>query len=265
MLLSIKNISVILKFDKNKSDKPIIPHIIYSLWYQGINNAPPLVRLNFERWAKLNPGYTLKILNETTAREILSDSKINIDKLSIQSLSDILRSMLLLETGGIWVDASLFPMKSLDEWLPEKITSSGFFAFEKPGPDRPISSWFLACSKNNKMILAWYKEALKYWATERTVMQTVPNNPIEAISKQNEFPYFWSHYLFQKLIERDRKFAKAWEACTKIPADAPCALQMLFLKHQRPEHSDIFTVAAGAPVHKLNWRAEYPIDFLSSL
>ena len=33
------------------------PKIIYILWLQGRENAPELVRINFERWAWLNSYY----------------------------------------------------------------------------------------------------------------------------------------------------------------------------------------------------------------
>lgn len=242
-----------------------VPRIIYSLWLQGMNNAPDLVKLNFARWAKLNPGYHLNILDQAAAEKFLADESINLARLTPQALSDVLRAKLLSTTGGIWVDASLFPTQPLDNWLRSKITTSGFFAFERPGPDRPVSSWFLAATKHNAMMQAWWNQVLAYWSTERVAMQTVPENPVEAVEIPGQFPYFWFHYLFQLLLERDTGFANAWAACHKIQADAPHALQVHFANDGLPTHAEITQIIAGAPVHKLNWRANYPIEILSAL
>ena len=271
------------------SDAYNVPRIIFSLWLQGIENAPDIVKLNFARWKQLNPGYTLKILDHDSARKILADVPINIKQLTPQALSDVLRAKLLVETGGIWVDASLFPTLPLDKWLPKKITSSGFFAFEKPGPDRPVSSWFLAATKNNAMVKAWWeqvlcywatervamknnvmvkpwwKKMLRYWATERVATQSMLENPIDAINRPGEFPYFWFHYLFQLLLESNPKFSQSWNACIKISADAPHAMQIRFANPVQPSPEELLEITSCSPVHKLNWRTSYPLEILSKL
>jgi mannosyltransferase OCH1-like enzyme len=41
------------------------------------------------------------------------------------------RLCLLRTHGGVWVDATVFCRRPLDEWLPEH-AASGFFAFANP-------------------------------------------------------------------------------------------------------------------------------------
>jgi hypothetical protein len=196
---------------------------------------------------------------------LLSDLALDLETLTPQTISDITRTRLLLNTGGIWVDASVFPTRPLDEWLPAKITNTGFFAFERPSPDRPIASWFLAASSNNAMIRAWWEKLLDYWSTVREPIEGIPEDPVASVSTSGRFPYFWFHYLFQHLLESDARFAKAWASSGKLPADAPHAMQMHFASRLQLGPGEVTDLAALAPLHKLNWRAPYPLELLDAL
>jgi hypothetical protein len=51
---------------------------------------------------------------------------------------------LLRRHGGVWADATCYCLQPLAEWLPSKLAPAGFFAFDRPAPDRMLASWFLA-------------------------------------------------------------------------------------------------------------------------
>ncbi|MBN3809598.1 FkbM family methyltransferase [Paraburkholderia sp. Ac-20347] len=244
---------------------PTVPKIIYSLWLQGLEDAPELVRLNFERWGRLNPHYRLEILDRAAVLRLLAGTQIKPDTLTHQALSDVVRLRLLHETGGIWVDATVLPTQPLDDWLPAMMTESGFFAFEKPAPDRPISSWFLAATPANSMVKAWWQKISEFWSSTREAVEGIPEDPIAAVTTTATFPYFWFHYLFQLLVERDAHFAASWAACAKFSADAPHAMQMRFAAQLELERDEVVELAAAAPLHKLNWRAPYPLETLAAL
>ena len=57
--------------------------------------------------------------------------------------ANVLRMELLARHGGVWVDATCFCVRPLDEWLPAQM-SSGFFAFARPARSRLLANWFLA-------------------------------------------------------------------------------------------------------------------------
>jgi hypothetical protein len=128
-----------LAVDDRATKNALLPKNIYTLWLQGMESAPELIRLNFGRWARMNPCYQLEILDRKGVDDLLQDFPLGIDRLTPQALSDVVRARLLSTRGSIWVDASVMPTSPLDVWLPSLMTSSGFFAFEKPGPDRPPS------------------------------------------------------------------------------------------------------------------------------
>ena len=114
--------------------------------------------------------------------------------------SDILRILLLKEYGGLWVDATLYCNKPLDDWLGPHL-DEGFFAFAKPVLARALSSWFLACTEQNYIVERWHQETLAYWAERRAAHH-----------------YFWFHYLFSDICEADRRFNDNWVRVPKISA-----------------------------------------------
>lgn len=245
---------------------PPVPKIIHALWLQGVDAAPDLVRLNLDRWARMNPDYRMNVADAGQVALLLEDFPLGIDRLSPQALSDIVRARLLSRDGGVWVDASVFPTRPLGDWLPSAMTASGFFAFEKPGPDRPLSSWFLAVTPDNPLMLKWWERVRLYWSVERSPHDGIPEDPVTAVEAWHDrFPYFWFHYLFQALVDRDPECADIWASCTKWSADAPHALQIAFAQHPDPDVDAIARIIAAAPLHKLNWRSLYPIERLRAL
>lgn len=250
-----------------------VPRIIYSLWLQGENDAPELVRLIFRRWASLNPSYEVRILDGNDVRRLLENSGISWQAMTPQALSDVVR-MQVLADGGVWADASVLPIEPLDAWLPSLLQDSGFFAFEKPGVDRPISSWFLAASRNQILMKKWLEEVERFWSKPRSLAtyesDPIPQNPVWEVAPnggavKDEFPYFWLHYLFRYLLETDVEFAFQWGRCSKLSAGPPHQLQGLFTGGDRHSIETIVDTARSAPVQKLNWRASYPLDIFETL
>lgn len=247
-----------------------VPKSIYSLWLQGREAAPQLVRLNFSRWATLNPDYRFKVFDQNDVNILLEGADLPVDTLTPQALSDVLRARVLLDRGGIWVDASLFPVKPLDQWLPGVLTKVGFFAFERPAADRLISSWFLATAPNHPILRGWWQEITRFWSKPRELIPGTPDNPVLCVSDEeatanDEYRYFWFHYLFQYLVETRSELAELWGDCIKCSAEPPHQLQFLLAKNKHPLEAEVRAAAAAAPVQKLNWREPYPRDFLASL
>jgi hypothetical protein len=245
-----------------------VPKIIYSLWLQGVSAAPALVRLNFARWGKLNPGYVLKLLEQKDVELVLDGCGLAVDGLPPAAISDIVRARLLAETGGIWADASVFPVRPLDEVLPQMLNQSGFFAFARPGPDRLVSSWFLVSSPDNPLARGWWREVRRFWAQPRQLSEGVPADPVLSVSPEGPagaYPYFWFHYLFQYLVENDKAAAAIWEASIKAPAGPPHWLQALLANGNRPAAEAIAQAVAVGPVQKLDWRVDYPLDVLAGI
>ena len=249
----------------------MIPRIIYSLWYQGVAQAPDTVRLCFERWRALNPGYEMKILDAVDVRRLLHGFPVPLESISPQALSDIVRIHLLAGTGGVWADATVLPIQPLESWLPQVTEDTGFFAFDRPKPDRPLSSWFLAASHPQLLIQKWLREVGRFWCKPRAGAfyegSMIPPDPNWEIApdggaREDRYPYFWFHYLFGYLLKEDAEFARLWSLCRKVDAEPPHRLQRLFSQGNAPSPEAIAAAARAAPVQKLNWRQPYPPSLL---
>ena len=247
-----------------------VPPIIHSLWLQGEADWPDLVRVCFARWADLNPHHELRVLDRAAAECLLAEDDLPVASLSPQALSDVVRAKLLLTEGGVWADATVLPTRPLDVWLPALVDATGFFAFAQPGPDRPLSSWFLASSPRHIVLDRWWQETRRFWSLPRgNVSVAIPADPVAAVAPETagieSYPYYWFHYLFAYLIDRDADVARAWAQCPRVAADAPHRLQLLFADSEHWALEEILAAQIGSPVHKLNRRADYPLELLTGL
>lgn len=91
---------------------------IWFMWWQGMKNAPPIVKLCLSAIKQNFPDGEINVItNETLSQTITLPSyiyeKLYNQTLSIVHLSDILRLTLLSRFGGLWVDATLFSTKKL--------------------------------------------------------------------------------------------------------------------------------------------------------
>lgn len=250
------------------------PRRIYSLWIQGEVAAPDLVRLNWDRWSRLNPDYDLIIFDQASAIQRIGDFPIDLTGLSHQAFSDVLRAKLLAEAGGVWTDASVFPVVPLSNWIDACLDNSSFFAYEAPGADRPISSWFLAARQNSPIMRAWWDALIAYWYKPREVdlddsgQILIPTDPAAAVAPgdgatRDRYPYFWFHYLFAHLAASSRPFQEAWDQCCRKPASAPHRLQGLLRKNPGVSLEALVQEASSSEMQKLDWRASYPLDLLA--
>jgi hypothetical protein len=230
--------------------------------------APPLVQWALSRWRRLNPAYAVTVLETNDVAALLGDTGLPWQEMTSQALSDVIRAKLLAERGGIWVDATVVPTQPLNAWLPDAVAETSFFAFERPGPDRPLSSWFLVASPGHYLAVKWWEQIRRFWSGKRSLAKyggtIFPPDPVAAVHPATQIPgqhpYFWFHYLFEYLVQTDEEFRRQWLACKRRSADPAHALQNLFSAPAKPTENQIRHALNGAPVHKLNWRVEYPIE-----
>lgn len=97
--------------------------VIWTMWWQGIDNAPDIVRACIRALQKNNPDRKVIILTKRNYHKYVHiNSKIieylNNGNITITHFSDILRSNLLYLYGGVWVDSTV--------WTTKKIKTSVF-------------------------------------------------------------------------------------------------------------------------------------------
>lgn len=178
---------------------------IYILWFQGYDNAEELVKYCVNSWKHYNPEWNIILLDDTNLSKYIQlenyITDIHTKNINKTALSDVVRLILLKMYGGLWVDATTFCNKPLNDWLPNYI-NEGFFAFDKPGPDKLLSTWFLYANKDNYIIDKWLLSVINYYK--------IHNEP---------HAYFWVHYLFGDIYNKDSTFKNIWDKVPKLSAN----------------------------------------------
>lgn len=128
---------------------------MWSLWLQGWDAAPEIVAACRRTWETLNPAWSFQPLTRTTLCTMLDDRTMRFVRerpdVPPDALSDVVRIALLERFGGVWVDSTTYCLQPLDTWLSD-VATTGFFAFDSPGEDRMVSSWFLAATPGNPIV-----------------------------------------------------------------------------------------------------------------
>ncbi len=98
--------------------------IIWTLWMQGYENAPELVKSTIDsirKFAELN-NFQFILLEENTIEKYIVFPKLIKEKMDLgvidyTKISDILRVSLLAKYGGTWVDATIYMEEEFDSSL----------------------------------------------------------------------------------------------------------------------------------------------------
>lgn len=253
--------------DVNMLNREKLPKTIWFSWMQGLDNAPLVVQKCYESWIAHNPEWNVVFIDENNIHEYIPSQH---GQVSRQVFSDIIRINLLAVYGGVWVDATCFCVKALDSWIYDYM-ASGFFAFERPGFDRMLSSWFIACHKNNYITEAFQKAVNVYWE-KNYKLAFVENSKWRMINRYQRlfstqlwfsnfatkilkiYPYFWFHYLFERIYLSDRTVRKMWDMMPKISADIPHSLQLKGLFSTLSDEIKEEITSMASPCYKLTWK-----------
>jgi len=267
---------------------------IFAFWDSGRERAPPTVQRCLDLWERLNPQHSLRLLDLPAARVELAAYPEWIFDLPIQTLSDILRVHLLARSGGLWVDATVLPSAPLDDWLPPLLQPAGFFAFSRPAPHRRFENWLMAADAGTVLIRRLHAEVERYWdrprqlsdATRFFIRQPALRRRIEdaltrpglarwnrryfrdpfwALGPQGRrsryYPYFWFQLLTQYLEDHDDVSRAEMANVPFWPVSIPVLIQTTRRSRGITDAEMAKAVAwffAASPVHKLDWRFEWP-------
>lgn len=259
-------------------DQLIIPKVIWMYWSQGKESLPFLVRTCIESWRLNNPGWEIRFLDHGEVAGLVDlEGFDRRQDISLQMLSDIIRVKLLRQFGGIWVDATLFCSRPLDEWLPP-LLQEGFFAFSSRRRDRLITNWFIASLPGSELLSRWAEEVIGYWHSNHFRQQGywsrqllhklmslrkrgVVSNHIWFSEWMRNWlkihPYPVNMYLFESMLERFPALQQQWSVREMIYDQPAEQLQnVLGMNAAVTEESCAFLNGNHTPVHKLNWRQD---------
>ena len=140
---------------------------IWTCWLQGYENAPPVVKTCIDSMRKHSGNHEVIIITEKNINEYVLMPEYIMEKfrkgiIPVAHFSDLLRTLLLINYGGIWIDATVF----LSDNIPENILKSDFFVFQNSALQvnfQPCSSWFIVANKNNCILTGVFAVLSEYW------------------------------------------------------------------------------------------------------
>jgi len=203
-----------------------LPRVVWMYCDKPLDQAPAIVRHAVDSWIRKNPSWNVNVLSDATVADFVSVPPHRNDR-KIQWRADLIRVALLRDRGGVWVDATTFCVKPLDEWLPP-LMESGFFAFPDSYPGRTMGISFLAATSQNYLVAKWFDLMVKYYSKPGKLLH-----------------YFWVMYLFEYLIRTDRRAFAIWEATPKLKSKGPILLKRILTQPDllEPVPDDIDTAA----------------------
>lgn len=166
---------------------------IWFMWFQGIDNAPPIVRKCYEsiQMNMKDTEYKVVALDENNMFDYVHLPETIIEKwkngiIGNANFSDLCRIALLCEYGGLWLDATTLLTGPIDK----EILDADFFFLQASFLDftaTRVSNWLISSNTaGNGFLLSVRDTLLAYW-------------------EQNDIvdDYFIFHLVVAELSERD--------------------------------------------------------------
>ena len=194
------------KIVKNKNDDTV-----YTMWLQGEENAPELVKACFRRMRN-HLKQKIVVLDENTIFDYITLPDFIIEKrkqglIKNAHFADICRVELLYEHGGYWIDSTGFMTSPIPDWIVEQ----DFFVFltgEKYGsPYSYMQNCFIRARKGSYLLAAWREMIFNYWKNEN-----------------HTFDYFMHQLLFKTLVMNDEMGKKYFSQMPHVLQDGTHAL-----------------------------------------
>lgn len=253
------------------------PKKVFTYWAQGFSDAPLVVRTCIRRLDNLNPGWEINLLDSESVWSRLSGIDVAPEKwarLCIAHQSDLIRTKLLIEYGGVWMDPTVYCATALDDWLP-RAARNGLFFFRNPGADRMLSNWLVAGQPGHVALQILYRRLCGYWNEKRLDrIKTRPGKLEYAIGRLinrntrltrlwmswplrrllQTTPHMIYHYMVNDLFVREPDFGEALKAMPEMSAWEAHALQRVGLLAEVSSEILDMLECARSPVFKLNWR-----------
>ena len=220
--------------------------IIWVCWFQGLEQAPELIKCCINSMKEKFKGYEVVILTEENIKDYTHFPEYIYEKrakgyISHAHYSDLIRVELLCQHGGIWIDATV--LCTFTDF-PKYMEESDLFVFKSLDLSKsncnPIvaSSWFISAKTENNILLLTRYLLFKYWKKNDVLID-----------------YFLFHLFFSIACNH---YKTEWENIPMYNNHAPHVLQFeLNNEYDEYRWNDITKIS---PVHKLNHHIKYDIN-----
>jgi len=221
--------------------KSMTPKIIWWCWLQGGDKAPVLCQACLASLQRNFPDYEIRTVSLDNIEDYVKIPNYILDKFQQKKMgaahfSDILRTYLLVEHGGIWIDSTVYASHRPDEAI---LKSPLFFYSTYMRQDLSMagSSWLIIAAKNYPALRLVQKLLGAYWQKYDYAIH-----------------YFIFHFFFHMALE---KYTDLWKAVPTYSNIPPHIMQKeLFDTYKDERFRQICNMSA---FHKLTHHKEaYP-------
>lgn len=219
---------------------------IWICWWQGLDNAPELVKRCIDSIQKNSGKYQVTILTDDNYKDFVDipewvEEKRKAGIITPTNYSDLLRLSLLAKHGGMWLDSTFFCASSrIEEYFDYPLWSikrpdylhcsvaSGYFA-----------GYSLKCDSKNRWIFEVVRDFfLNYWKNNDTLID-----------------YLLVDYMIVLAQRHDKQIAEAFR---KIIPNNPCCDELYKILGE-PYDEDIWQeLKKDTALFKLTWKQDFP-------
>lgn len=213
--------------------------IIWMCWLQGLDNAPEIVKKCVASVKQNMPNYEFRLLTAENMFEYVTLPEHIVRKykngtISFTHFSDILRTALLVQHGGIWIDATVL----MTGELPAQMTDSPLFFLQKSMLSQTPhmgSSWYIVANKGNAVLKRVLELLSAYWEKENKLRD-----------------YYLFHLFFYLVIAKNSQGIEVQKVIPYVPnVDAHTLQFSLFDEYDEHIWQQIIS---RSPIHKLTWK-----------
>ncbi|WP_439818040.1 capsular polysaccharide synthesis protein [Weissella paramesenteroides] len=218
-----------------------VSNIIWTLWLQGMKNAPAIVKRSIKSIKRALPEQEVVILDGENFKEYVDIPEDILNKwktgiISNQHFSDIIRMELLIQHGGTWIDSTVF-LESNFDLLQNILDSDQTFFFQNMRPGQMgnsiwLSSWFIHSTSNEPTLLRVREILYNYWRNNNFIID-----------------YFLFHIIWHLVYESHQE---EFNKVKKIPNALP--LQLMYLLNEKNDKNLTETILEEFPLQKLTYK-----------
>lgn len=213
---------------------------VWSLWLQGEENAPNIVRKCLSSVRDHVGVDNHVILSSNNLQEFITlpeaiMRKHRDGKICDANFSDLIRLELLARYGGIWADATIF----FSDTPPSFQTDAPLFLFQtlppgSSGETIPVSSWYIASQRPSRILLMTRALLFAYWE-----------------EYDHAIDYFMFHFFFMMAT---RAYPEEWAAVIPCSNEAPQILASVLLDEY--DEGLFKAVKQQTSIHKLTYKID---------
>lgn len=258
--LLLKKHEVMLRYFENKfnefynnydytqespANNPELRNKIWICWWQGLDNAPELVKRCVESVVRNAGNHEVIVITEDNYKDFVCippwvEEKFLKGIISRTHFSDILRLSLLAEHGGMWLDATFF----CTEPVFDKYFQFPLWTIRRPEYRHgsvacgQFATYALGCSYENRWIFRTIRDSvLNYWNENNLLID-----------------YLFLDYLFVLSQQNSKRIMRAFQ---QVEPNNPLCDDLCILLNQPYDHQEWIKLKKNTFLFKLTWKQAF--------